>query len=112
MARKNGEIPKWSKKVDAVNGTEPGEANIVTVLPNYLTSKLGKDKGTDFMDDVSDDGKDHGFGCDSNDDAFQAGLLDNAADDANRSKLKCKVDDDDNVPYFRCSWNLMIKKND
>ena len=96
MASKNGEIPKRLKKVDTVNGTEPGEANVVPVLPNYLTSKLGKDETAAFMDDVSEDGKDHGFGCDSDDDAFEAGLLDAAADDANRSKLKCKVDDDDN----------------
>ena len=47
------------------------------------------------MDDVFEDGKDHGFGCDSDDNAFEAGLLDAAAD-ANRSKLKCKVDDGDN----------------
>ena len=61
MASKNGEIPKRLKKVDTVNGTEPGEANVVPVLPNYLTSKLGKDETADFMDDVSEDGKDHGL---------------------------------------------------
>ena len=97
MASKNGEILKRSKKVDAVNSTELGEANVIPGLPNYLTSKLGKDESADFMDDVSEDSKDHGFGCDSDDDAFEAGLLDDAAAaDANMSNLKCKVDDDDN----------------
>ena len=53
MVSKNGDIPTQSKKVDAVNSAEPGEASVVPVLPNYLTSKLGKDESADFLDGVS-----------------------------------------------------------
>ena len=62
MASKNGDIPTQSKKVDAVNSSKPSEANIIPVLPNNLTSKLGKDESANFLDDISKDGKDMTLG--------------------------------------------------
>ena len=58
----------------------------------YLTSKCGKVESTDFLNDVSEDGGDHGFGCDSNDDILEANTNDKAAENANELRLWSKAE--------------------
>ena len=71
----------------------------IPVFPKYLTSKCGKDESTDFLDYVSEDGGDHGFGYGSDDDAFEAGAIDKAAEDTNRLRLQSKVESE-KIPHL------------
>ena len=60
---------------------------MVSSFPMYLTSKCGKVESTDFLNDVSEDGGDHEFGCDSNDDILEINTNDEAAADATELRL-------------------------
>ena len=82
---------------DTGNGTPPGDANVIPALPNYLTSKLGKDESTDFPDHVFEETRDHEFRCDSDNNIFEAKAIDEASIDTSTSRFKSVVDDNKNI---------------
>ena len=69
--------------------------------------KCGKDASAAFLDDISEDSKDHGFEYDSNDDSFKDNSIDKAAEDSNRLRLQSKVEHNNNDIVTNIEKNLV-----
>ena len=96
MSDKNGKPPTQQINDDIDNSIPLGEADVIPVLLNYLTSKLWKDERADFLNVFEDDRDHRFFGCYSDDNAFETKAIDEVATDASMSRLKSIVDDDNN----------------
>jgi len=69
MSNEDSDPPTQPTTADSEANNEPENVHVVTHLPNYLINPSKKGDVTDFLSDVSEDGRETGIGYDSDDNA-------------------------------------------